>query len=194
MIARVRREPKRTSHTPDLPQTTRRMKRWRNSRREGGDAGAGGIQKGKLERDRLANNSKTADDSLLGPPPLLEDEDAATYEKLSGRVFDFFKPRDIIEEILVRDYVDLTWNLFRLRKLETENFEGVVNPGAVMPYTQDYGDHGSVTTFPNCLENVQVINRLATNFEQRRKAILREIDYHRTIFMPLLTVKEITHD
>jgi hypothetical protein len=148
------------------------------------------MQMAQIERYRRANNSKTAHDSLFGPPPLLQDENAADYEKLSRRVLHFFKPRNIIEELLVRDYVDLTWNLFRLRKLETENFEGVANPDAVKPYTRDYGEgHTPVTNFPNCLENVQVINRLAANLEQRRSAIFREIEYHRTSFVHLLQAK-----
>jgi hypothetical protein len=147
------------------------------------------MEMGKIERYRRANNSKTAHDSLFGPRPLLEDENAADYEKLSRRMFDLFKPRDVVEELWVRDYVDFTWNLFRLRKLETENFEGVANPDAVKPYTRNYGERTSVTGFPNCLENVQVINRLAANLEQRRSAILREIEYHRTSFVHLLQAK-----
>jgi hypothetical protein len=191
MIARIRRKP-RTSHMPDLPQTSRRTpKHRRSSRVQGEDAPAGGIT---IERYRPAINSKTAHDSLFWPPPLLEDENAASYEELSRRVFEFFKPHDVIEELLVRDYVDYTWHLFRLRKYETENFEGVVNPDAVKPYTRDFGTHAPVIKFPDCLENVQVLNHLAADLEQRRNAISREIGYHRTIFKPLLSVKEITHE
>jgi hypothetical protein len=87
-----------------------------------------------------------------------------------------------------------TWHLFRLRKYETENFEGVVNADAVKPYTRDFGTHAPVIKFPDCLENVQVLNHLAADLEQRRNAISREIGYHRTIFKPLLSVKEITHE
>jgi len=56
-------------------------------------------------------------DSIFGPPPLLPGEDAAAYEALLARVSADVKPQDIIEKIWVRDIVDITWEVFRLRKI-----------------------------------------------------------------------------
>jgi len=55
---------------------------------------------------------------LFGPPPLYEGEDTALYYKLLSRVSSFVKPRDILEQIWVQDLVDITWEVFRLRRLK----------------------------------------------------------------------------
>jgi hypothetical protein len=45
--------------------------------------------------------------TLLRPPLLLEGEDAPAYAALNERIRDAVVPKDIIEEIWVRDVVDL---------------------------------------------------------------------------------------
>jgi hypothetical protein len=54
--------------------------------------------------------------ALFGPPPILEGEDAAAYDELVTRMIEDVKPRDIIEKILIRDIVDLQWQIIRLRR------------------------------------------------------------------------------
>ena len=54
---------------------------------------------------------------LFGPPPILEGEDADAYNEILDRVFGAVAPTDFIEDIWVRDLVDVTWNMFRLRRL-----------------------------------------------------------------------------
>jgi hypothetical protein len=53
----------------------------------------------------------------FGPPPLLEGEDTAAYDELLLRISTAVKPIDILDEICVRDYVDLTWEILRFRRL-----------------------------------------------------------------------------
>jgi hypothetical protein len=55
--------------------------------------------------------------SLFGPPPILEGEDAAAYEEQHARFSNAVKPTDFLEEIWVRDGVDVIWNIFRLRRI-----------------------------------------------------------------------------
>jgi hypothetical protein len=55
---------------------------------------------------------------LFGPPPLFEGDDAKAYDELLMRISSAVKPVDILEEIWVRDLVDLTWDVFRLRRLK----------------------------------------------------------------------------
>jgi hypothetical protein len=55
--------------------------------------------------------------SIFGPPPLLEGEDAAIYEEQLARFSNAVRPTDFLEEIWVRDAVDVTWNIFRLRRI-----------------------------------------------------------------------------
>jgi len=56
---------------------------------------------------------------LFGPSPLLVGEDTAAYDELLARVSGAVKPADVLEEIWVRDVVDLVWETFRLRRLKT---------------------------------------------------------------------------
>ena len=65
-------------------------------------------------------------DIPFGPPPLLEGEDPDVYYALLSRITEAAKSVDFIDEILVRDIVDLTWEIWRLRRFKA----GVLNEGA----------------------------------------------------------------
>jgi hypothetical protein len=54
----------------------------------------------------------------LAPAPLITGEDAATYNGLLARLTGTLKPSDALEDIWVRDVVDLVWEVFRLRRLK----------------------------------------------------------------------------
>jgi hypothetical protein len=56
--------------------------------------------------------------SLLGPPPLLDGEDAGAYDALYGHIRTAVAPRDVLEEIWARDVVDNLWETLRLRRLK----------------------------------------------------------------------------
>jgi hypothetical protein len=55
---------------------------------------------------------------LFGPPPLFDGEDAKAYDEFLTRISTVVKPVDILEDIWVRDLVDLTWEVIRLRRLK----------------------------------------------------------------------------
>ena len=61
--------------------------------------------------------------SCLGPPPLLDGESSADYADLLARVSAAVEPADILEQIFVRDVVDLTWEELRLRRLKAALLE-----------------------------------------------------------------------
>jgi hypothetical protein len=54
----------------------------------------------------------------IAPPPLLPGEGEADYVNLIARVVAVARPRDAIEEFLTRDVIDLTWDIFRLRRMK----------------------------------------------------------------------------
>ena len=56
--------------------------------------------------------------SLFGPRPLIEGEDAAAYDELLARFSAVIKPKDVLEEMWLRDIVDLTWETMRMRRLK----------------------------------------------------------------------------
>jgi len=55
---------------------------------------------------------------FLGAAPLLPREEVSSYDTLLARVSGAVKPADILEEIWVRDVVDLVWDAVRLRRLK----------------------------------------------------------------------------
>ena len=57
-------------------------------------------------------------DDFLGPAPVLEGENKADYIGLLEQVRRQVTPRDVIEQIYVRDIVDLTWELMRSRRIK----------------------------------------------------------------------------
>jgi hypothetical protein len=55
---------------------------------------------------------------FFGPPPLIQGENPADYQALLKRVSVAVRPRDFLDEIWVRDIVDLYWEMLRLRRLK----------------------------------------------------------------------------
>ena len=71
----------------------------------------------KAGANAAALGSVTASDDFFGQPPLLEGEDGAAYFDLLEKVRASVKPRDVLEEIATRDFVDITWEILRLRRM-----------------------------------------------------------------------------
>jgi len=55
--------------------------------------------------------------TLFGPPPQFDGEAKEIYEQLEREIFTAVTPADIFKKIWVRDIVDLTLEVFRLRRL-----------------------------------------------------------------------------
>ncbi len=60
----------------------------------------------------------TVDVDFFGPAPLIPGEDPEAYKALQTRVAAAVAPKDVLEEIWVRDVVDLVWETLRLRRLK----------------------------------------------------------------------------
>jgi hypothetical protein len=58
----------------------------------------------------------------LPPPSLANGEDAAAYHQLAARFTAAVAPANVIEEMWVRDVVDLVWDVMRLRRLKAGLF------------------------------------------------------------------------
>jgi hypothetical protein len=53
--------------------------------------------------------------AVLAAPPLVEGEDPKLYGEFAARVLRAVKPKDFIEELLVQDVIDLSWDIKRMR-------------------------------------------------------------------------------
>jgi hypothetical protein len=67
--------------------------------------------------------------SFAGPLRLIHGENFAAYDELLSRVTGALKPSDIMEEIWVRDVVDLVWDALRMRRLKASLFAGCAYQG-----------------------------------------------------------------
>jgi hypothetical protein len=73
----------------------------------------------------LAPTASLHDQDVLGrvigvaPAPLLPNENQADYAGIAARIADASRPTDAIEDFLVRDVIDLTWEIVRLRRVKT---------------------------------------------------------------------------
>jgi hypothetical protein len=56
---------------------------------------------------------------LLGPPPVLRAESARSYDEIMARLMKCLEPRDFMEQILVRDLTDCTWEMARYTRHKT---------------------------------------------------------------------------
>ena len=75
-------------------------------------------------------------------------------------------PKDGVEEILLDDFVYLTWEIWRWRRLKTAL-------GATL----------------NTIEHAERVDRLITIAEGRRNAVLREIDRRRAVLAQMLQAR-----
>ena len=107
--------------------------------------------------------------NLFGPPQLIDGEDARAYEELYERVCSSLEPADIFEEIFVRDFVDLMWEVLRWRRLKASLMAASAFKGlqkVLDPYSFE-GDHDLVLVEgwagrePNAIAQVNCILKSA---------------------------------
>jgi hypothetical protein len=79
----------------------------------------------------------------IAPAPLLLGEKEADYANLASRFLEALKPKDAIEEFLVRDVIDLTWEILRLRRAKAGILKASVAYG-VEQVLNDLGYYGDL--------------------------------------------------
>jgi hypothetical protein len=145
----------------------------------------------------------------LPPPCLVNGEDAAAYDQLAARIVAAVAPGNAIEEIWVRDVVDLVWDVVRLRRLKAGLFrvgasDGMAEimrgfgqyhiaardwaarkPAAVAAVNAQLSAAGldmsdlTTSTFAARIDQFERIERMLAAAEVRRAAALDAIDNRR---------------
>jgi hypothetical protein len=64
-------------------------------------------------------------------PPIIAGEDPSRYAELSARVAAAVRPKDVIEEMLVRDITDHSWEISRLSRMKAALFASGL-PGSLL--------------------------------------------------------------
>jgi hypothetical protein len=67
--------------------------------------------------------------ALLGPRPLIDGEDGTNYDMILERISADVAPADFVEEIWVRNVVDLVWDSVRLRRLKSQLLQAAAHEG-----------------------------------------------------------------
>jgi hypothetical protein len=67
---------------------------------------------------RIVPARRTTQPSPFGAPPIFPGEDGAAYDDLVARFRAAIKPKDVLEDLFLRDVVDLTWETLRIRRLK----------------------------------------------------------------------------
>jgi hypothetical protein len=67
--------------------------------------------------------------ALLGPRPLIDGEDGTNYDVILERISADVVPADFVEEIWVRNVVDLVWESVRLRHLKSQLLHAAAHEG-----------------------------------------------------------------
>ena len=105
---------------------------------------------------------------LFGSAPLVDGEDEAVYHEFFERVSNAVKQRDFLEEIWVRDIVDLSWEALRMRRIKAE----VISYAKRFRRVED--EYLKIT-----VDGLERIDRMILSAEARRNNALREIERHR---------------
>jgi hypothetical protein len=150
--------------------------------------------------------------ALLGAPPLISSEDRAAYEELLARICATLRPSDSLEEVWIRDLVDLVWDTFRLRRIKATMLSyraaqevcaildrhperpkmpagwaagyetAVKNVEQALQSVGSSGQHAISIAMLSFMQEIERLDRMLVSAEARRSAALREIDYHRGPF------------
>jgi hypothetical protein len=139
---------------------------------------------------------------LLGPPPVLGSEDDGAYDGLVDRLAQALAPRDFVEQLLVRELADCTWEMARYRRQKTLTMERGFDEYAEFPayealeeLSAEEGDgttlaqEDDATTLADAAEEAQCIEQPdAIDFElDHARALQRALGYHERLDKLLIT-------
>ena len=152
---------------------------------------------------------------LFGDPPLLSTEDPRLYRELLDRFVGSVEPRNVIEWLWVKDIVDLSWEIARLRRYRALLIERErESKNAEIDYAREHADdrdlcwmdrlkRPQIEALRNAprldteadsasllilqyLGTYETVDKLLMSAELRRDRILRELDFRRERIAPLL--------
>jgi hypothetical protein len=154
--------------------------------------------------------------ALFGVPPVLSTEDPNLYWDVFDRFAEFVDPKNIMEWFWVKDIVDLSWEIARLRRYRAQQIERARdNKNAAIEYAREHADERGLSLDPptpaqiearqnaprldteadsasllmSDLDTYETIDKLLMSAELRRDRILRELDFRRERIAPLLRKK-----
>jgi hypothetical protein len=137
-------------------------------------------------------------EALFGDPPLLSTEDPTLYRDMLDRFAESVAPRNIIEWLWVKDIVDLSWEIARLRRYRAQQIENARdNQNADIEYEREHADDPDLNfgfqPRPEQIEARQNATRLDTEADSAGLLILEHLDTYETVDK-LLMAAELRRD
>jgi hypothetical protein len=74
-----------------------------------------------MNRANIINSTELQE--LLGPPPVLSSENIKAYDEILARLMQCFKPRDFMEQLLIKQLADNNWELMRYTRHKATSIE-----------------------------------------------------------------------
>jgi hypothetical protein len=75
------------------------------------------MEQGSHEESIEANLAELR--QLFGPPPVLSSESRQSYDEIMARLMEGFAPRNIIEQMYIKELADCTWEMVRYTRHKT---------------------------------------------------------------------------
>jgi hypothetical protein len=131
---------------------------------------------------------------LWGPSPVLASENREAYQRLALEIARSVKPNDVLEWLMVKDVVDLSWEIRRLRRFKAKLIE--IRPDQLSPERISRQREGAgreialgviledavAEDFVVVLQDYAQMDSLLASAESRRAAALREVERWRDSF------------
>jgi hypothetical protein len=122
-----------------------------------------------------------------GSPPLLGFEGEEAYWSFAAAIIADMDPPDVVTLVLVKDFVDLSFQIRELRKhkgrlmeLERARRLGAILPKEMKALAKHYASPvGETELFLASMEFFAAIDQLISNTERRRKDALAEVEFYR---------------
>jgi hypothetical protein len=96
-----------------------------------------------MNDDDKVEQVSTTIESLFENPPLLKTEDPEKYKRWVDSFACAIQPRDLMECVLLKDYVELEWEVVRYRRMRTALIEGSAREAfkSLLRSVLNRGDH-----------------------------------------------------
>jgi hypothetical protein len=115
--------------------------------------------------------------ALFGHAPTLKTEDDEIYWNCMERFVKCIEPQDVIDWLWIKDVVDLTWEIWRLRRLKIDLVEiDRQNQNARIEWEKEHPDEPYFDIFRNTLFSGERTSPTPAEIEARKNQPLRDTE------------------
>jgi hypothetical protein len=142
--------------------------------------------------DTMSQDVALVRQDYFGSPSLLPGEDPAVYDALLTRIARFVSPKDVLEEIWVREAGDHIWEEIRLRRHKANLLQSSLHEGLRKILEPLMSELTSSMVFPEMgpEEDGDPVGDLAKRWARRQPKALKQVE--RVLASAALTMEAVT--